>query len=56
MAVLRAGVYPNGADNHGYVDFSYVGGEQNPLKDAVPKGSLQFTNTLPNGTYNYRYL
>lgn len=50
------GIYPEGAPGHSYLDFSYVGGTQNPLKDPVPVGTLQFRNTLPNGTYNYRYM
>lgn len=50
------GLYPKGADNDFYVDFCYVGGQQNPLADPVPKGTLNFTVTLPNGTYDVRYL
>ncbi|KAJ7379805.1 hypothetical protein OS493_012552 [Desmophyllum pertusum] len=50
------GVYPSGADNHMYVDYYYVGGGQNPNKDAIPKGSLTFKSYLPNGKYDYRYL
>ncbi|KAL9952296.1 hypothetical protein ACROYT_G039531 [Oculina patagonica] len=50
------GVYPSGAENHMYVDYLYVGGGQNPLKDAIPKGSLTFKSYLPNGKYDYRYL
>ena len=51
-----SGVYPAGAASHLYVDYSYVGGEQNPLKDPVPQGSLNFTAVLPNGKYDYRYM
>lgn len=51
-----AGVYPRNAVGRGYVDYSYVGGSQNPLKDPVPEGTLQFFTTLPNGVYNYRYM
>ena len=50
------GLYPKGADNDFYVDFCYVGGQQNPLADPVPKGTLNFTITLPNGAYDVRYL
>lgn len=50
------GVYPNGADNEMYIDYYYVGGGQNPLKDAIPTGSLTFKSYLPNGKYDYRYL
>ena len=56
VIILLAGVYPEGAPSHGYVDFSYVGGTQNPLKDPVPRGSLNFTATLPNGVYHYKYM
>ena len=54
--VLIAGVYPDGTASHGYVDFAYVGGTQNPRKDPVSKGSLNFTATLPNGVYHYQYM
>ena len=54
--VVSSGVYPSGADNHLYVDYYYVGGGQNPLKDAIPTGSLTFKSYLPNGKYDYRYL
>lgn len=50
------GVFPSGVDNHMYVDFYYVGGGQNPLKDAIPTGSLTFKSYLPKGKYDYRYL
>ncbi|XP_068729574.1 uncharacterized protein [Montipora capricornis] len=50
------GVYPSGADNHMYVDYQYVGGGQNPGKDAKPMGSVTFKSYLPNGQYVYRYL
>ena len=50
------GLYPKGTDNDFYVDFSYVGGKQNPLEDPVPEGALNFTVTLPNGAYEVRYL
>lgn len=50
------GVYPSGADNQRYIDYYYVGGGQNPLKDAIPTGSLTFKSYLPNGKYDYRYL
>lgn len=53
---ITVGVYPSGADNQMYVDYYYVGGGQNPLKDAIPKGSLTFKSYLPNGKYDYRYL
>ena len=51
-----SGVYPSGADNHMYVDYHYVGGGQNPGKDAKPTGSVTFKSYLPNGQYVYRYL
>ncbi|XP_031560929.1 uncharacterized protein LOC116296948 [Actinia tenebrosa] len=50
------GVYPSGSDNNMYVDFYYVGGGQNPGKNARSKGSLTFTSYLPKGKYDYRYL
>ena len=56
FVLIIAGVYPDGAPSHGYVDFAYVGGTQNPLKDPVPRGSLNFTATLPNGVYHYKYM
>ena len=54
--VVSSGVYPSGVDNHMYVDYYYVGGGQNPLKDAIPTGSLTLKSYLPNGKYDYRYL
>ena len=56
LSYFTVGVYPSGADNQMYVDYYYVGGGQNPLKDAIPKGSLTFKSYLPNGKYDYRYL
>jgi len=51
------GVYPHGStDNKNYVDFYYVGGTQNPLKDAVPQGKITLKTFLPEGKYDYRYL
>lgn len=54
--LYTVGVYPSGADNKMYVDYYYVGGGQNPLSNATPKGSLTFKTYLPNGKYDYRYL
>jgi len=54
--LYTVGVYPSGADNKMYVDYYYVGGGQNPLSNAIPKGSLTFKTYLPNGKYDYRYL
>ncbi len=49
-------MYPSGAESHKYVDYAYVGGTQNPRKDPVPVGKLNFTAVLPNGKYDYRYM
>ncbi|XP_064631556.1 uncharacterized protein LOC135489877 [Lineus longissimus] len=50
------GVYPAGVDNERYIDFRYVQGGQNPLKDPVPKGNVTFNLFLPKGYYDVRYL
>ena len=38
------------------MDYAYVGGSQNPLKDPVPQGTLKFTTVLPDGQYEFRYM
>lgn len=50
------GLYQSGTSDKAYLDFSYVGGSQNPLKDPVPQGVLNFTVTVPQGAYQFRYL
>ena len=56
VSLSVTGIFPQDAENHKYVDFSYVGGTQNPRADPVPKGNIQFTLILPNGSYDVRYM
>lgn len=51
------GVFPHGSsDNHNYLDYYFVGGSQNPLKDPVPSGQLTFKTFVPKGKYDFRYM
>lgn len=50
------GIYPQEAAGDGYVDFRYVGGNQNPTGDPVHSGKLPFSLFLPDDTYEVRYV
>jgi len=50
-------IYPaSSKSNEDYLDYSYVGGSQNPLSQAIPEGETTFDVYLPSGTYKVKYL
>ena len=50
------GVFQQGTSDQLYLNYKYVGGEQNPLAYPVPKGQIDLELNLPNGKYDVRYL
>jgi hypothetical protein len=51
------GIYNvNETDNSRYLDFMFVGGTQEPGRNAMPTGSATFQIMLPSGIYEARYL
>ncbi|XP_071949051.1 uncharacterized protein [Antedon mediterranea] len=50
------GVYPVGSNDEQYVDYRYIQGGLNPIKDRIPVGNVSISSFLPDGNYEIRYL